>query len=379
MSKNYDPLTCDISFTKGTVYKDVRELGGNAYRDLKMSLSLGTSSDLAYYLKPHSKLLENCEGNEIVEELAKGAYSQVYLVKDGDDKELVIKRSHDGLIPIQAARHLFINVPRFVVKFFVSHYDITPESLEVDVYDYEKILKPFWGKKRRKIEGDMFMPYLNMALHLVDQFVPDITEKELYSKEFWKKMLSQKKHKNLEKLQNYLGKQPTPKILIPDEERYVLFDSFSNSLQTIFIQEAMRREDEVVPGKKMAYPFELISEGVIPPEMPEVMIEHILRSFETFVEQLSYEDQVSPRIPDFRPINSWKVFPPTPYEIYFAETSNLVAYKQKDGKVNVALVDTHRLHEPEGDLSYRWVETRCWMSLFLNLRFWVRNALERIL
>ncbi len=374
--KAYDPKNCDLTFTKNTIYKDIRNIGGNAFRDIKMSLTLGTSSDLVYYLKKKSKLLKNYDGNEVVEFLAKGMFSYVYLVKDHDGKEIVVKRSHDGWLPLQLGKYFFVSIPRFIVRLFFPAYDITPKSLKRDVYDYEKILKPFWSKKRVKLEGRKFKSYLNMALFMVDNFLPEFSTEDLYSKKFWKKFLSKKSHKKLGKLQSYLREIETPKLLIPDEERFIFYDAFSNSLQTIFIQGAMRGKKEVIPGKKMAYPFELMAAGFIPKEMPKLMIEHILRSIEAFVKQLNTTE--SPKVPDFRPLDSWKVFPPTPYEISFAETSNLVAYKKGDGKINIALVDTHLLHEPEGDVFYRWVEKRSWISLFLNLRFWVRKALENI-
>ena len=372
----YDPRTCNLDFTKNTVYKDVRKLGGNAYRDIKMSLTLGTSSDLVYYLKKSSNLLKNYNGNEIVEFLAKGMFSYVYLIKDHDGREIVVKRSHDGWLPLQLGKYIFISIPRFFVRLFFPDFDITPKSLKRDVYDYEKILSPYWSKNRVKLEGKKFKPYLNMALFMVDNFLPEFKTEDLYSKKFWKNLLDKKTHHKLSKLQRYLRSIDTPRLLIPDEERYILYDAFSNSLQTIFIQEAMRGKEDVISGKRMAYPFELMSAGVIPNEMPKLMIEHILRAIEAFVKQLSYTDL--PKVPDFRPLDAWKVFPPTPYEISFAETSNLVAYKRANGKINVALVDTHILHEPEGDIFYRWVERRTWISLFLNLRFWVRKALENI-
>ncbi|MBU0975972.1 hypothetical protein KJ918_04180 [Patescibacteria group bacterium] len=365
----------NLKFTEGTVYKDLREAGGNAYRDIKMSLSLGTSSDLIYYLKKHSKLLCGFSGNEVVEELAKGTFSQVYIVKSGNGKEVVVKRSHDGWIPFQMGRYFFISVPRGLVKLAVHNFDITAKSLKRDVYDYEKILRPFWGDKRASIESAKFEPFLNMALHMVDQFLPEFSTKDLYSKKFWHKFFKLKRHKDLRTFKKYLKDVANPILLIPGEERYIFFDSFSQTLQTVFLQEAMRGEEDIIIGKDMAYPYELISHGVIPKEMPRIMIEHILRTFESFYEQLDCKNHPQ-KIPDFRPVESWKVFPPTPYEIYFAETGNLVAYKQNNGKVNVALVDTHMLHDPEEDISFRWVEKRAWISMFLNLRFWVRKALE---
>jgi hypothetical protein len=375
MAKGYDPKTCDLSFTKGTIYKDMRKLGGNAYRDVKMSLSLGTSSDLVHYLKKSSKLLKGFEGNEIVEPLAVGMFSYVYILQNDKGDEIVVKRSHDGWVPGQLSRTFFVPMPRLFVKLFFHDYDITPRSLERDVYDYEKILRPFWGKKRDKLEGRNFKPYLNMALHMVDRFLPDFSVDDLYSKKFWKKMLGKKTHKNLATLQKYLRSVHTPKLLMPEEERYVFYDAFSNSLQTIFIQRAVRGKKDIIPGKKMAYPYEMIAAGVVPKEMPKLMIEHILRSMECFVKQLDYKEEL-PKVPDFRPVDGWKVFPPTPYEVYFAETGNLVACFTGEGKLSLCYVDTHVLHEPEGDTTYRWLERRCWISMFLNLRFWIRKALD---
>jgi hypothetical protein len=371
--KNLEKVS--LKFTEGTVYKDLRYVGGNAYRDIKMSLSLGTSSDLIYYLKKHSKLLKGFTGNEIVEQLAKGTFSYVYIIRNKNGKEVVVKRSHDGWIPFQMGKYFFLSVPRGLVKIVVPDFDINPKSLKRDVYDYEKILRPFWGDKRVSIESKKFEPYLNMALHMVDRFLPEFSTSDLYSKTFWKKFFGLPRHKQLIIFKKYLKRIPSPNLLIPEEERYILFDSFSQTLQTVFIQEAMRGEKDVIIGKDMAYPHELISHGVIPPEMPRIMIEYILRTFESFYEQLDYKDRPK-KIPDFRPVESWKVFPPTPYEIYFAETGNLVAYRKESGKINVALVDTHMLHDPEEDISYRWVEKRAWISMFLNLRFWVRKALE---
>ncbi|MBN2015825.1 hypothetical protein JW766_03250 [Candidatus Dojkabacteria bacterium] len=376
MSK-YIPETCDLKFTRDTVYKDLRKLGGNAFRDIKMSLSLGTTSDLVYYLKDHSKLLKGHTGDEIVEPLAQGSFSFVYLIKDHNGSEIVVKRSHDGWVPFQVGEYVYVPAPRSLVKFFFPDYDITPRSLKRDVYDYEEILKKFWGDERVKLEGEKFMPYLNMALHMVDMFLPEFTVHDIYSQKFWAKLLKKERHSKLLHLQKYLRNIETPALLIPKEERFIFYDAFSDSLQTVFIQEAMKGKEDIIPGKKMAFPFELISSGVIPKEMPKLMIEHILRAIECFVKQLERETPI-PKVPDFRPLESWKIFPPTAYEIYFAETSNLVVYKGKNGRLNIGLVDTHVLHEPDGDLIYRWVERRCWISMFLNLRFWVRKALEEM-
>ncbi len=377
MSK-FNPKKCNLEFLRGTVYKDMRALGDNAYRDMKMSLALGTSSDLVYYLKKNSKLLKNFDGNEIVEPITKGMFSYVYLVKAKRGKDIVVKRSHDGWLPLQISRNAYISIPRQFVKLLFHGFDIKPYSLKRDVYDYEKIIKPFWGKNRDKLEGRKFKPYLNMALYMVDHFLPDFSSDDLYKLKFWEKLLTRENHRNLSKLQQYLRGIKTCELLIPYEERYVFYDAFSDSLQTIFIQEAMIGKRDVIQGKKMAYPFELVAAGVMPKEMPKLMIEHILRSIESFVTQLR-AGGVIPKIPDFRPIDGWKVFPPTPYEVYFAETGNLVCYYDKSsGKLNIALVDTHVLHEPEGDVAYRWVEKRCWISLFLNLRFWVRKVLDHI-
>jgi len=369
-----DPEKYNLDFVKGTIYKDIRILGSNAYRDIKVSLTMGTSSDLIHYLKEYSKLLKGFNGNEQVEFLAKGIFSHVYIIKDHDGREIVIKRSHDGMIPLQLAKYFYAPIPRFLVGIFFSNFDITPISLRRDIYDYEKILKPFWGKKRLNIESSKFEQYLNMALFITDNFLPDFTAQEIHSKDFWRKLLSKPEHKKLTKLYKYLNSIETPELLIPEEERYVLYDRFSNSLQTIFIQEAMRGKEDVIPGKKMAFPFELIANGYIPKEMPKLMIEHILRSIESFVIQIN--KYLVPKLPDFRPLDAYKVFPPTPCEFLFAETANLVAYKNKNNKLRIVLVDTHILHDPEGDIMYRWVERRSWISLFLNLRFWIRKALD---
>ena len=375
MSKKYNPANCNLDFVKGSLYKDLRNIGGNAYRDIKMSLTLGTSSDLVYYLKEHSKLFKNLDGDEIVEPITKGMFSEVYLIKDRNGSELVVKRSHDGMLPLQIGRSFYFPVPRFVVDIFFQDYDIGPNSLKRDVYEYSELIQPFLGTGRAKLESKKFQPYLNMALHMVDKFLPQFTLKDIYSQDFWNELLTQEPHKKLSKLKSNFKSITTPRRLIPLEERYILYDSFSDSLQTIFVQDAMRGEKEIIPGKKMAYPFELISHGFIPKEMPKLMVEHLLRKCEMFVHQLREKAEI-PRVPDMRPLDSWKVFPPTPYEIYIAETSNLVAYLDKQGKLKISYVDTHVLHEPEGALTYRWVERRCWISTFLNLRFWVRKALE---
>lgn len=375
MSKLHELTTCNLNFTYGTVYKDLRNLGGNAYRDIKMSLTLGTSSDLVYYLKKHSKLLKGLNGDEVIEPLFKGTFSSVYLLRDHKGRELVVKRSHDGWLPLQVAGTLYIPIPDLIIGIFFDDFRVNPISLKRDVYDYEKIIKPFWGERRVKLESRKFSPYLNMGLHMVDYFLPDFSISDIYSKVFWKKLLSQKRHKNLAKLESYIKSIKNQKSLIPEEERYILSDAFSNSLQTIFIQQAVRGKKEIIRGKRMAFPFELLAEGVIPREMPKYMIEHILRAIESFVNQFDYRGVVK-KVPDFRPLDNYKVFPPTPYEIYFAETNNLVVSRQERGKIDIKLVDTHLLLEPEGNIIYRWVERRYWVSLFLNLRFWIKKALD---
>jgi hypothetical protein len=370
-----DPLQFDLNFLKGTVYKDLRKIGVNAYRDIKMSLTLGTSSDLIYYLKDHSKLLKNFNGNELVEILNKGMFSYVYLIKDHGGREIVVKRSHDGWIPLQVFRDFYISIPRSLIGMFFSNYGIGEASLKRDVYDYEKIIKPYWGSKRAKLEGRKFMPYLNMALYMVDHFLPEFRVSDIYEKKFWKNLLRKKRHKNLTKLQKYLRRIKIQKNLIPNEERFVLYDAFSKSLQTVFIQEAMVGRSEVIPDKRMAFPFELISSGVIPKEMPKHMIEHLLRSIESFVSQIDAKCEIK-KVPDFRPVDAWKIMPPTPYEMYIAETNNIVVNKGKSGELKVSLVDTHYLLESEGNMIYKWTERRYWVSMFLNLRFWIRKALE---
>jgi hypothetical protein len=375
MKAKFDPKTCDLSFARNTVYTDIRNLGGNVYRDIKMSLMLGTSSDLIYHLKKYSNLLAHHSGNEVVELLAKGMFSSVYLVKDQSGEELVVKRSHDGWMPLQVFQKLFIPIPRPLVGLFFSNYGVSPDSLKRDVYDYEKILRPFWGEGRAHLEGKEFMPYLNMALYMVDHFLPVFSIKDIYSHDFWNGLLNQKEHKKIGNVLKYLKSIPTQKRLIPEEERYILYDTFSHSLQTIIIQEAIRGRKEVIPGHLMAYPCELIAAGVIPYEMPKLMIEHILRAIESFVKQLDQQEVIQ-KIPDYRPIEVWKIFPPTPYELCFAETNNIVVYKKRDGKLNVTFVDTHLLLEPEGSVFYKWVEIRFWISIFLNLRFWLRKALD---
>ncbi len=375
MAKKYDPQKCDLSFVKNTIYKDLRGIGGNAYRDIKMSLTLGTSSDLIYYLKKHSNLLKSFTGNEYVETLNIGMLSHVYLLSSKSGKFLVVKRSHDGLMPLQVFKNFHVPIPRFIVGIFFSNYGVSPVSLKRDVYDYEKIIKPYWGAKRAKLEGNKFEPYLNMALFMVDHFLPEFSIKDIYSKRFWKRLLNREKHKKLYTMKRYLRSIETQKELIPKEERFILYDAFTNSLQTIFIQEAKIGKDDVIPGKKMAFPFELISKGAITKEVPKIMIEHLLRSIESFVSQLNSNLAVK-KVPDFRPIDVWKVLPPTPYELFIAETGNLVAYKDQNSKINVSLVDTHLLLEPEGSLFYKWTEKRFWISMFLNLRFWVRKACE---
>ncbi|MBN2015824.1 hypothetical protein JW766_03245 [Candidatus Dojkabacteria bacterium] len=375
MAKVYDPKTCDLSFIKGSIYKDLREMGGNAYRDIKMSLSLGTSSDLIYYLRNYSDLLKGFDGNEHVELLNRGMFSCVYLVKDHNGGQIVVKRSHDGWMPLQVFENFHIPIPRWLVSIFFSDYGVTEISLKRDVYDYENVIKPYWGTGRVKIEDEKFSPFLNMALYMVDHFLPEFSSADVYTKKFWKKLLNRKRHKKLSALYKYLKSVRTEKHLIPEEERFILYDAFTKSLQTLFIQDAKIGKEDVLEDKKMAFPFEMIAEGTIPREMPKLMIEHLLRSIESFVNQLKSGVEVN-KIPDMRPIDIWKVLPPTPYELYIAETNNLVVYKDNKGAIRISLVDTHLLLEPEANLFYRWTEKRFWVSMFLNLRFWVRKALE---
>jgi hypothetical protein len=375
MSKNNDPKNVSLSFTKGTLYQDMRFLGKNAYRDMKMSLIMGTSSDVVHYLKPHSKLLKPFNGNEEAELITKGIFSAVYIMKDHEGHELIVKRSHDGWIPIQLYRNVYLPMPHYVVQFFAPDYAISARSLRRDVYDYEEVLKPVWGPKRISITGSKMAPYLNMALHLVDNFIPLFEVNDLYKLRFWKRLLERKQHRSLSHIKRYLKSVPTQKSLIPNEERYIFYDRFSNSLQTIFLQEAMKGKKDVIPGKKMAYPFELVSKGYIPDEMPKVMIEHILRTMQSLVMQLKYKKQI-PKVPDYRPLESFKIFAPTPFELFFAETPNLIAHKDSKGRLNVSYVDTHFLFEVEGNFTFRWTAKRYWMSLFLNLRFWIKKALS---
>lgn len=377
MNKKADLQTCNLDFMKGTIYKDKRSLGENAFRDIKLSLMLGTAADLVHYLKKGSTLLKDFSGNEMVEDLFKGTFSVVYVTKDNNGKKLVIKRSHDGWLPLQFGKNFYVNIPRWFAKLFFADYDITEKSLQRDVYDYEKIVKPFWGKSRVKFTGEKFTPYLNMALHMDDHFLPEFEVEDIYTKKFWDKLLSRKRHKNLSAIRKYLRSVTEQDSLIPKEERFVLYDGFTNSLQTIFIQEAMFGEEELIPDRRMVFPFEMISNGVVPEEMPKLMLEHLLRTAESFVNQID-NDVPLKKVPDFRPLESWKVFPPTPYELFIAETNNLVVCKKKRDMIDVSLVDTHLLMEPEGNLIYRWTEKRYWVSLFMNIRFWVRKALSMI-
>jgi hypothetical protein len=368
--------TEDLQFTKGTVYQDMRSLGGNAFRDIKMSLSLGTTSDIVYYLKKYSKLLSGFNGNEKIIPIYQGTFSFVYLAHDHNQKELIIKRSHDGWVPAQLLKNLKVSLPQWVVGMLFQDIGVTQKSLLRDVYDYEKILYPFWGPKRSNITSESFIPYLNMALHLITNFLPLFTTRDLYDKSFWIKLLRQKEHKDLSKLVKYIESIKDQESLIPHEERYIFYDSFSHSLQNIFIQTAIKGKYDIIPGKKMAFPFELVAEGFIPKELSKGVIEHILRTMESFVTQLDSNNPLK-KVPDFRPLMPWKVFPPTPCELYFAETNNLVCCKsEKSENIQIKLVDTHVLMEPEGNYIYRWNERRYWMSLFLNLRFWVKKALS---
>lgn len=372
-----DFKTCDLDFLKGTVYKDVRGVGETAYRDIKRSLKLGTISDLVYYLKKYSTLLKDFDGDETAEIIFQGMFSAVYLIKDKNGKRLVVKRSHDGLVPLtQITGNWYFFIPRFMVNLFFAEYDITPDSLKRDVYDYEKIVRPFYGPKRAKIESEKFIPYLNMALHMEDHFIPDFTIKDIYSKTFWQDYLHKKPHKKLKQLQKYLKSVETQDSLIPAEERFIVYDGYTKSLQSIFIQEAMIGEEEIVPKKRMAFPFQILAEGKVPTEMPKLMLELLLRAVESFVTQLDYDNELK-KVPDLRPFENWKVFPPTPFEIYIAETNNVLAYRDKGGEFRMYFVDTHLLLEPEGNLMFRWVEARYWKSMFLNLRFWIRKALPK--
>jgi len=375
MAERPNPKKVSLAFTKRTLYQDMRFLGGNAYRDMKMSLMMGTSSDVVHYLKRHSKLLKPFDGNEEVEFITKGIFSAVYLIKDRKGHELIVKRSHDGLIPIQLYRNIYLPMPHFIAKFFAPDYAISDRSLKRDVYDYEEVLRPVWGPKRNSINGNKMIPYLNMALHLVDNFIPVFEVNELHTLRFWKKQLDKKMHSSLSLLKQYLKSIPTQRSLIPQEERYILYDKFSKSLQTIFLQEAMKGKIDVIPKQQMAYPFELVAKGVIPDEMPKVMIEHILRTIQSLVKQMKLKKRI-PKVPDYRPLESFKVFAPTPAELFFAETPNLIAHIDSNGLLNVSFVDTHFLFDVEGVFTYRWAAKRYWMSLFLNLRFWVKKALD---
>ncbi len=365
----------DLSFTKGTVYQDMRTLGDNAYQDIKMSLHMGTSSDIVHYFKDHSNLLKNFRGDEKVKKLFRGTFSEVYLLYDNNGYEVVVKRSHDGWVPCQAGRDSYVYLPRWCIDFVMKMHDIEPESLRRDVYDYEEIIKPHWGKSRTPLTDEKFQKFINMGLYMVYSFLPAFNTKDLYSEDFWNDLLNRKPHKRMSKINKYLGKTDPQEKLIPSEERFILYDKQTDSLQTIFLQKAMRGQKEIIPGKRMAFPFELVEAGNIPQAMPLVMIEHILRTIESFVTQLKSQKK-NPKVTDFRPLEAWKVYPPTPIELYFGETSNLVAYSDKNSRLNISLVDTHLLLEPEGNMIYRWIEKRYWRSLFVNLRFWMRKALD---
>lgn len=377
MDKVENPKDVSLTFTKGTLYQDMRFLGKNAYRDIKLSLMMGTSSDVVHYLKLHSKLLKPFNGNEEVELVTKGIFSAVYIMKDKSGHELIVKRSHDGWIPMQLYRNIYLPMPHYIVQFFAPDYAISSRSLRRDVYDYEEVLRPVWGPKRTSITGSKMIPYLNMALHLVDNFIPLFEVNDLYTMRFWNRQLGRKRHPKLSDLKRYLKAVPTQESLIPKEERYIFYDKFSDSLQTIFLQEAMKGKEDVIPGEKMAYPFELVSKGYIPEEMPKVMIEHILRTMQSLVRQIKIKKQI-PKVPDYRPLESFKIFAPTPFELFFAETPNLIAHKDARGRLNVSYVDTHFLFEVEGNVTYRWTAKRYWMSLFLNLRFWIKKALSYV-
>jgi len=82
MKKISETKKWDLSFLKNTIYKDKRDLNENALRDIKNSLKLGTSSDLSYYLKKDSKLLQPFNGNESVKRISQGVFADVWRMKN---------------------------------------------------------------------------------------------------------------------------------------------------------------------------------------------------------------------------------------------------------------------------------------------------------
>ena len=375
--KKLDSKNCDLSFTKGTVYEDMRHLNGNAFVDIKMSLNMGTSSEIIYYLKKNSKLLQSCTGDEPVRAINKGVFSQVYLLEREDEEDLIVKKSHDEAIPFSIGKTSYIKLPRFIVNLVYDDYDIGPRSLKRDIDDYEKVIKPFWGPDRKDLEGEYFRKYINLILHMVDDYLPDFETEDIYNPNFWNRILKKDDHPKLDLFIKELKKYKGMESLIPKEERYIFYDSKSNSLQTIFLQEAKNGTEEILPGKKMAYPYQLVSEGVIFSEMPRHMIDHFIRVIDTFIIELRDDKYKIAKVPDYRPHEAWKVLPPSPVHQYLSETSNLVAHKDEEGQLNVTFVDTHILLEKITNTTFLWVQKRYWESLFMNLRFWFKKILEK--
>ena len=377
MAEKFDPKTCDLSFLKGTVYQDMRFLKENSFPDIKMSLSLGTCSDMVFYLKKYSNLLRNFNGNESVKPLSEGIFSSVYYLKSDKGNSLVLKKSHDGWIPFRIFQGFDIPLPRWLIGYFYDDYEISPDSLLRDVYDYEKVIRPFWGKDRVSVFSPEIRKFINLVLHLVDSNLPKFSVSDLHTLKFWDDMLKKDEHELLDKFVLQMKRQAVQKSLIPEEERFIFYDPKSKLLQSIFIQEAKKGEDEILPDKFMVFPFQLVAEGIIPEELPVSMIDQFIRVPYSFYEQLKASVEIA-KVPDYRPHEGWKLFPPSPVELYVSETNNLVVYKNSKGNFEVSFVDTQILMEHKSNQIYEWLEKRFWNSLFLNLRFWARNILKQI-
>ena len=249
------------------------------------------------------------------------------------------------------------------------------DSLKRDVHDYEDVIKPYWGKSRKTLHNDELSRYLRLALYMVDEYIPKFTADELHTKRFWNKLLEKDRHPLMDKLEEHIKKYKD-KELIPEEERFVFYEKETNSLQTIFIQKASIGTEEILPDKYTAYPFELVAEGVIFDELPKLMLDHMITAVYAFVEQLNKFKMA--KVPDYRPYEGWKLFPPSPYEMHLAETNNLMVYKSKKGDLFVKFIDTHILFDREANQIFKWIEKRYWISLFLNIRFWMKKIIKKI-
>jgi len=374
MKKISETKKWDLSFLKNTIYKDKRDLNENALRDIKNSLKLGTSSDLSYYLKKDSKLLQPFNGNESVKRISQGVFADVWRMKNKNGNELIIKTSHDNFIPIEVFNRFRIQVPLFFVNFVFDDYEICVDSLKRDVYDYENFFKPFWGDNRRNVLDEN---YVNFACNMVDNYVPSFKKEDLSQKTFWDNLIYGKKNPKTLKIIKYFKSLKASSQLIPKEERYVLYDNKFDKLRTIFLQESMIGKDEILPDRYVAYPWELVLEGLIFEEMPMLMLEHFFTTIEAFYYQIK-NNIIPMKCPDYRPTEMWKALPPASPQFFVAETNNLVVSKDQTGLLHITYIDTHILYDTETNQIYKWVENRYWSSVFLNIRFWMRKVIDRV-